>query len=176
MRIDHRRILTNQNLGLWENTEMLRKFYTLLGAGFCCIAGAQAHHNPASHYDLTTDMVTVQGKVTEFRLINPHARIYFEVTTPEGEVQKWFAEGNAAGILKRRGWTNDSLKPGDVIKISGYPARDGKYALDWKLIELADGTQLRGGNTVGVEKDLLLEDIDARREVETDAPQDPTQP
>jgi hypothetical protein len=92
-------------------------------------------------------------------LINPHARIYFEVTT-RGEVQKWFAEGNAAGILKRRGWTKESLKPGDVIKISGYPARDGKHALDWKLIELADGTELRGGNTVGVEKDLLLDDID----------------
>ena len=155
---------------------MLKRTCALLVMALCGVAGVQAHHNPASHYDLTSEMVTVEGVVTEFRLINPHARIVFDVTTQEGEVQHWFAEGNAAGILKRRGWTRDSLKPGDVIKISGYPARDGAHALDWKLIELADGTQLRGGNTVGVERDLLLEDIDKKREIEIEETQDNTQP
>jgi hypothetical protein len=53
-----------------------------------------------------------------------------------------------------------------VIRISGYPARDGGHKMDWKLIELQDGTVLRGGNTVGIEKDLLLEDIDKRRQLE----------
>lgn len=128
-------------------------------------APVAAHHNPASHYEITGDMVTVEGVVTEFRLINPHARIYFDVTTPEGEVQPWFAEGNAAGVLKRRGWTKDLLKPGTVMKITGYPARDGGPMLDWKLIELEDGTLLRGGNTVGAEKEMLLDDIDRRRQI-----------
>ena len=154
----------------------MKRFLLLLATTLCGIAGVQAHHNPASHYDLTKDMVTVEGVVTEFRLINPHARIVFDVTTPEGEVQHWFAEGNAAGILKRKGWTKESLKPGDTIKISGYPARNGGHALDWKLIELADGTQLRGGNTVGVERDLLLEDIDKKRDVEVEPSTDATQP
>ncbi|MEX2125737.1 MAG: DUF6152 family protein [Woeseia sp.] len=133
--------------------------------GLCAAAPVSAHHNPASHY-LIEDMITVEGVVTEFRLINPHARIYFDVTPAGGEVQHWFAEGNAAGVLKRRGWTTDLLKSGTFIRISGYPARDGGHKLDWKLIELQDGTVLRGGNTVGVEKELLLEDIDKRRELE----------
>lgn len=133
--------------------------------GLCAAAPAYAHHNPVSHY-LIKDMITVEGVVTEFRLINPHARIYFDVTSEDGEVQHWFAEGNAAGVLKRRGWSEDLLKPGTPIKISGYPARDGGPKLDWKLIELEDGTVLRGGNTVGVEKELLLEDIDKRRKIE----------
>ena len=154
---------------------MMKQFCAGLFLGCCAMTSAQAHHNPTSHYDVSGDMVTVEGVVTEFRLINPHARIIFDVKTPEGEVQHWFAEGNAAGILKRKGWTKESLKPGDVIKISGYPARDGKHALDWKLIELADGTQLRGGNTVGVERDLLLEDIDKKREIETGETTDSTQ-
>ncbi|MEJ8566309.1 DUF6152 family protein [Elongatibacter sediminis] len=141
---------------------MLNRYTALLTVGLLCVTPVQAHHNPSSHY-VIKDMVTVDGVVTKFRLINPHARIYFDVTTPEGEVQKWFAEGNAAGILKRRGWTNDSLPPGTPIKISGYPARDGKHALDWKVIELEDGTVLRGGNTVGAEKEMLLDDIDKRR-------------
>lgn len=135
--------------------------------GFGTWAPLVAHHNPASHYDINADMVTVTGVITEFKLINPHARIYFDVTTESGEVQPWFAEGNAAGVLKRKGWSNDMLKPGTVIKMSGYPARDGSHALDWKLIELEDGTQLRGGNTVGAEKELLLDDIDKRRGIET---------
>jgi len=131
----------------------------LLACGFNPVF---AHHNPSSHY-LIKDLITVEGVVTEYRLINPHARIYFDVTTAGGTVQNWLAEGNAAGILKRRGWTKDSLKPGDTITISGYPARDGSHAMDWKMIVLADGTELRGGNTVGVERDLLLQDIDKRR-------------
>lgn len=144
---------------------MLYRCLALLALAMFGMTPALAHHNPASHY-LIKDLITVEGVVTEFRLINPHARIYFDVTTPEGEVQKWFAEGNAASVLKRRGWTQDSLKPGTHMKISGYPARDGGHMLDWKLIDLDDGTQLRGGNTVGIEKDLLLEDIDKRRELE----------
>jgi hypothetical protein len=135
--------------------------------GLLAASSVSAHHNPTSHY-LIDEMITVEGVVTEFRLINPHARIYFDVTAANDELQHWFAEGNAAGILKRRGWSNDTLKPGTVIKISGYPARDGGHKLDWKLIELEDGTVLRGGNTVGVEKELLLEDIDRRRELEQD--------
>lgn len=144
---------------------MIKRYLAL--AVFCLygMAPALAHHNPASHY-LIKDLVTVEGVVTEFRLINPHARIYFDVTTPEGEVQKWFAEGNAASVLRRRGWSADLLKPGTHMKITGYPARNGGHMLDWKLIDLDDGTQLRGGNTVGIEKDLLLQDIDQRRQIE----------
>lgn len=141
---------------------MFKRIYIIISAGILAAQPAWAHHNPASHY-VIKDMVTVEGVVTKFRLINPHARIYFDVTTPEGEVQQWFAEGNAAGILKRRGWNQDSLPPGTPIRISGYPARDGKPALDWKVIELEDGTVLRGGNTVGAEKEMLLDDIDKRR-------------
>jgi len=148
-----------------RSTRRLCLLILILGIGVW--APLAAHHNPASHYDINADMVTVEGVITEFKLINPHARIYFDVTTESGEVQPWFAEGNAAGVLKRRGWSNDMLKPGTVIRISGYPARDGSPALDWKLIELEDGTQLRGGNTVGAEKELLLDDIDKRRGIET---------
>ena len=154
----------------------IRSLLLVVAAATPGFAPVHAHHNPASHY-LITEMITVEGVVTEFRLINPHARIYFDVTSADGEVESWFAEGNAAGVLKRRGWSKETLKPGTFIRISGYPARDGGPKLDWKLIELADGTQLRGGNTVGVEKDYLLEDIDQRRGLEEpEGPQDEAQP
>ena len=112
---------------------MKLRFILSLITGLLFCSPAYSHHSPESHY-LVEEMITVTGVVTKFRLINPHARIYFDVTATDGEVQHWFAEGNASAILRRRGWNNDSLKPGDVIEISGNPARDGGPKMDWKLI------------------------------------------
>lgn len=121
-----------------------------------------SHHNAASHYVLD-QTITITGTVTQFRLINPHARIYLDVAHESGVIENWMAEGNAAGILKRRGWTSDSLKPGDLIEITGRPARDGGNKIDWELIRLEDGTVLRGGNTVGGERERQLDELEERR-------------
>jgi len=120
-----------------------------------------AHHNAASHY-LLDQKITVKGVVTEFRLINPHVRIYFDVKTDDSEVQKWLGEGNASSVLRRRGWTDEHLKPGDVITISGAPARDGGHKIDWESILLEDGTELRGGNTKAGELEQQLRELDKR--------------
>ena len=122
---------------------------------------ARTHHSAASHY-LIDQKITVKGVVTEFRLINPHARIYFEVTTEDGDIQKWLGEGNASSVLRRLGWTDEYLKPGDEISITGSPARDGSHKIDWELIVLADGTELRGGNTKAGEREQHLRDLDKR--------------
>jgi len=122
---------------------------------------ALTHHNAASHY-LIDQKITVNGVVTKFRLINPHARIYFRVTTEDGEVQKWLGEGNASSVLRRLGWTDDQLKPGDVFTITGSPSRDGSYKIDWERIVLADGTEIRGGNTKAGEREQQLRDLDKR--------------
>jgi hypothetical protein len=39
-------------------------------------------------------------------------------------------------ILSRRGWTRDSIKAGQTITISGWPARDGRNYL--RLMEARD--------------------------------------
>ena len=130
-----------------------------------------AHHNAASHY-LLDQKVTVEGVVTEFRLINPHARIYFDVKGDDGEIEKWLAEGNASSVLRRRNWTEDSLKPGDAITITGSPARDGGNKLDWESVVLADGTDLRGGNTKAGELEQQLRDLDNRPRRPPEDPED----
>jgi hypothetical protein len=142
---------------------MFKKLTILLLSGLLISLPAYSHHGPASHYDLDS-IIVVEGVVTKFRLINPHARVYFDVTTKEGEVQKWLAEGNASAILKRRGWKRDTLKPGDTIKISGNPAKDGGNKMDWKVIILADGTELYGGNTVSIERERQLNELEKRRD------------
>ena len=108
---------------------------------------AVAHHNAASHYQLDKS-IKVEGVVTKFEMINPHARLQFDVRTASGEVQRWLGEGNSHGVLARRGWTSEILKKGDQVKITGRPSRDGSPIILWTTITKADGSVLYGGNTI----------------------------
>ena len=57
---------------------------------------------------------------------------------------EWKAETNSPNILRRRGWTEDSIKPGDRVKIEGYPARDGSQFMRVYRVIYADGHELVG--------------------------------
>ena len=100
-----------------------------------------AHHSAASLY-LVDRQITVEGKVTEYRPINPHIRVYFDVTSASGEVQHWLAEGGTRNVLLRRGWTGSELKPGDVVTIVGNPSRDGSFLMHCLKLRLPDGKEL----------------------------------
>lgn len=88
-------------------------------------ATAQAHHSFAAFFD-PTKSVTITGTVTEFRFTNPHGMVALDVKKPDGTVEHWRAETNAPVVLVRRGWSRDSIKPGQVVTIDGWPSRDGR--------------------------------------------------
>jgi DNA/RNA endonuclease YhcR with UshA esterase domain len=88
-------------------------------------APAQAHHSFAAFFD-PTKTVSITGTVTDFRFTNPHGTITLEVKGEDGQVHVWKAETNAPVVLMRRGWRKSSLKPGDVVTLTGWPSRDGK--------------------------------------------------
>ena len=119
---------------------------------------ALSHHNPRAHY-LVNERIVIEGVVTEFRAVNPHARIYFEVTNEEGEQEAWMAEGDSFINLRRLGgWTTDQLKPGDRIQITGRPSRDGSNMVEWTSIALSHGAELGGGNGQLEERLRFLEE------------------
>jgi hypothetical protein len=86
-----------------------------------------AHHGTAA-YD-TSKIVTVKGMMTDFRFINPHVQLYFEVKNDKGETEKWQAELTAPNKLSRAGWDKHTLKPGDPITASGYVAKDDEHTM-----------------------------------------------
>ena len=104
-------------------------------------AAASAHHSFAVFFD-DTRTIEITGGVTEFRFSNPHAIISLDVRNKDGVVEAWKAETNAVTLLKRRGWTKDSLKAGEVITVNGWPARDGANYMRMRTIKKADGTVL----------------------------------
>ena len=108
----------------------------LLGGGVL-----SAHHSFAVFFD-DTKTLEITGSVTEFRFSNPHAIISLDVKNKAGVVEEWKAETNAVTLLKRRGWTKDSLKAGEVVTVDGWPSRDGANYMRMRTIKKADGTVL----------------------------------
>ena len=124
---------------------MMSSKHILFIGGLLISATTFAHHNPAAHY-IVDERVEIDGVVTEFRPVNPHSRIYFDVTNEQGQVEHWMAEGDSIINLRRAGWTTDQFKPGDRIHILGRPSRDGRRLIEWTFITTPDGEEVGGGN------------------------------
>jgi len=95
----------------------------VVGSVFSAAGLLLAHHS-ASNFD-TGRVITLQGTVTEFKLLNPHPLLYFNVKDEAGNVEEWFGESGIAPFRwYNRGWPETALKPGDAITITGNPAKD----------------------------------------------------
>lgn len=104
---------------------------------------ALAHHSFAVHF-VDDRTIEVNGTVSAFRFSNPHGVLSFDVKKDDGTVEQWRAETNSPSVLRRRGWTKDSLKAGDSIRIVGFPSRDGTPYMRISKITFADGHELIG--------------------------------
>jgi hypothetical protein len=92
--------------------------------GLCCaLAPAAWAHHSQSEYDLRSK-VEVEGTVTKVEWRSPHVWVYVDVTDDKGQQVNWSFELPSPVTLMRRGWTRDSLKPGDRVKVGGAPAKN----------------------------------------------------
>jgi hypothetical protein len=99
---------------------------------------ALAHHSFAVFFDTDSQLRKITGVVKEFRFTNPHGVVTLAVVEGNHEVI-WRAETNSPSILRRRGWTPDSLHVGDKITIEGWPARDGSRYVRMRAATRANG-------------------------------------
>lgn len=104
-------------------------------------AAANAHHSFAAEF-LEDQTRTIEGVVTEVWFRNPHVRYYVDIENEAGDTESWDVRGSSPTILVRRGWTPETIREGDRIKVHGHLGRDGRKLMSWIYIELADGTRL----------------------------------
>jgi hypothetical protein len=125
---------------------MRKSLGTLLAVvGTLALVGpALAHHGVAAYQ--TDKNVTVEGKVTEFYFSNPHAVLALDVKDAQGNVMEWQCELTSPNHLVRAGWTSKTLKPGDRITVSGYPAKSGAGSMWIRKIAKANGQVLSTGS------------------------------
>ncbi|MEJ0008991.1 MAG: DUF6152 family protein [Steroidobacteraceae bacterium] len=99
---------------------------------------AGAHHSFAVFFNTDAQLVKITGEVRDFQFRNPHGVI--TVAVPKGKQQIiWRAETNSPSVLRRRGWTPDSLHVGDKVTLEGWGARDGSRYIRLKSAHLGDG-------------------------------------
>jgi hypothetical protein len=107
---------------------------------------ALAHHSFAAEYD-SNKPITLKGAVTKMEWQNPHARFYVDVTDEAGKVTNWELELGSPNGLMRRGWTRNSLKPGDTVTVEGYLAKDGSKLANARNVTLGDGRKIFAGSS-----------------------------
>lgn len=107
-----------------------------LGAGL----PAAAHHSFAAVYNMD-QAVKVTGTIVKVRLTNPHSWFYIDVKDESGNIAHWaFEAGTPSGMI-RNGYKASVIKPGDVVTVSGFHAKDPSQNMAMlRELTLADGT------------------------------------
>ena len=103
-------------------------------------AASHAHHGAAAYTD---EVLTMKATVTDFRFVNPHVQVYFDIRNAAGEIEHWQGELTAPNKLARAGWTKNTLQPNEQIEISGRAGRNGGKSIWIRSLIKADGQQMQ---------------------------------
>ena len=127
---------------------MFQHLFRCLGLSLVVTIGivpVAAHHSFAM-FDMDQN-VELQGSVLEYRWGNPHVHVVIQVPARPGVdpavVGSWDLE--AAGsttIMGRQGWTRNTLKTGDPIRVVVHPLRDGNKGASLFYMIKPDGSRL----------------------------------
>ncbi|HUQ52327.1 MAG TPA: DUF6152 family protein [Gammaproteobacteria bacterium] len=123
----------------------VRRSLTAACIGLMLAGSTQAHHSQ-SEFDFDKT-VEVEGTVTKLEWKSPHGRLYVDVKNDKGETASWNFELPSPNTLMRRGWKRDALQAGDVVKVTGNPARNFPTIAIATFIRDASGTPLFTGTT-----------------------------
>ncbi len=146
------RLLTTKPFaGRWRNLDshatrhMSRLLAASLSVGLLAFAGgpAFAHHSMSVYEFLAT---TIEGRVQEFKYINPHSILVLKTSGGKGGTKVWHLEGDPPAMLARAGFSRDTFRPGDRLKLQIQPLRSGQAGGFWsiKMVIMQNGHEFVG--------------------------------
>jgi Family of unknown function (DUF6152) len=94
---------------------------TVLGLA-CFAVPLFAHHGFDTEYD-QSKKVSLTGVVTKVSWLNPHMRIFIDVTNKDGSVTNWNLELTSPNNVRRQGWGKNDLLPGDKVNFEANPGK-----------------------------------------------------
>jgi len=124
---------------------MRTSLLSLLIAGMLLLAvPLAAHHSIAAEFD-TSKPISFTGTVKKVAWMNPHIYTHVEVKNPDGSVVEYRVEGGPPNSLYRNGWREDTLKPGETVKVTGIRAKSPtSMNVGQATITKADGSAVYG--------------------------------
>jgi len=87
------------------------------------VSQALAHHSFTATY-FEDQTVTIEGRVLQFQFRNPHSFVHVQAADENGEMVRWAVEWGGSSQLSNQGLASATLRPGDVVEITGNPGRD----------------------------------------------------
>lgn len=121
----------------------------VLGVALCgglLASGAlQAHHSLAGVYDIRGEG-KVSGILQKVAFTNPHGAMTLQVTNPDGTTTDWILTTGSANTLANLGFGTggpNTVKAGDAVTITYFPARNGKPLGFIRSITLADKREIQ---------------------------------
>ena len=109
---------------------------------FCLAVPAVAHHGFDTEYD-ANKKVSLTGVVTKVEWMNPHMRVYVDVTDANGKVTNWNLEMTSPNTVRRQGWGTNDLPPGEKVAFTGFGGKivETRGSL-LSIKKLSDGREL----------------------------------
>jgi hypothetical protein len=105
----------------------------------CIFAILLVHHSIAGVYD-GSRQVTIDGIVAQFHFVNPHPFVTVDVKNASGATQQWRLEMDNRWELVEVGMTENTLKEGDRVVVTGSPGRTQSQSLYIRRLDRpADG-------------------------------------
>ena len=95
---------------------------------------ANAHHSWPANYHVDQE-ITLEGIVLRYLWRNPHVFIYLEVVNEEGEVERWELEWGNTNVMMERGFSEDTIREGDHVIVSGWPGRSAMKRVNLQKLE-----------------------------------------
>ena len=132
----------------------LKALFVSCAAGvMLAVAGPTvAHHAVAAEFD-THKPITFTGTVKKVEWTNPHIYTQIETKSPDGQTVVYRVEGGAPNSLFRQGWRRDTLKPGDMVSVSGLRAKNEQSMnVGQATITMADGRKVFGQSGGGAQQ------------------------
>lgn len=83
---------------------------------------ASAHHRFSEVY-VENREITIEGDVVQWEYRNPHSFVHVVARNDRNESERWIVECRGAVHLRQRGVTEETLRPGQRVIVTGSPGR-----------------------------------------------------
>jgi hypothetical protein len=116
---------------------------SIVATGLALTGGAAVGHHSIAMFD-REHPIQLTGVVREFKFANPHSLIVLEVAGKDPQPVVWNLEGDSSNSLNWDGWSYQSLKPGDEVRLTVEPLRSGAHGGGWhaRTTTYKDGTPI----------------------------------